>query len=209
MANVIASITMSLDGFIAGVNDNPEQGLGETGGHLHDWILEGDHQSKHNDFFKLSKKNRKIFDELFESTGALITGRRTYDIVHGWEGSYPVSGIPVFVITHNSPSEVPEGKTSFTFVEDGIQRVVQQAKEAAGTKNVQIIGGAQTIQQAIANGLCDELRIHMIPQLLGNGIKLLDHLNVETTVLEKTKVIDTPEVTHLHFKTDLSSNTHS
>lgn len=201
MPNVFASITMSLDGFIAGKNDNPEQGLGENGDYLHDWILEGDHPSKHNDFFNLSKKNREIFDEMFGNTGALICGRRTYDIVHGWEGSYPVSGIPVFVLTHNQPSEVPEGKTSFTFVtEDGIQRAVSHAKGVAGTKNVQIIGGAQTIQQTIKNGLCDELRIHMVPQLLSSGIKLLDHLNVETTMLEKKKVIDTPQVTHLYYR---------
>lgn len=199
MPNVFASITMSLDGFIAGKNDNPKQGLGENGAHLHDWILEGDHPSKHNDFFNLSKKNLEIFDEMFDNTGALICGRRTYDIVHGWGGSYPVSGIPVFVLTHEAPDEVSKGKTSFTFVTEGIRSAVKQTKEAAGTKNVQIIGGAQTIQQAIVNGHCDELRIHMVPQLLGSGIKLLDHLDVETTVLEKTKVIDTPEVTHLYY----------
>lgn len=201
MSNIIASITMSLDGFVAGVKDNPEQPLGENGniGNLHDWILEGDFPSKHNDFFNLSKKNRKIFDEMFDSTGALITGRRTYDIVHGWEGSYPVSGIPVFVLTHKPPSEVPEGKTPFTFVTEGIQHAVGQAIEAAGDKDVQIIGGAQTIQQCINIGLCEELRIHMVPQLLERGIRLLENLDIESSSLEKTQVIDTPEVTHLHY----------
>lgn len=148
---------MSLDGYIAGENDNLELPLGKNGKTLHDWILEGDHPSKHNKFFHLSEKNREIFDDLFDSTGALIVGRRTYDIVHGWGGNYPVKGIPVFVLTHEAPFKVPKGETSFTFVMDGIQWVTEQAKAAAGAKKVQIIGGAHTIQQSIQGSYCDEL----------------------------------------------------
>ncbi len=94
---------MSLDGYIAGPNDTPDQALGENGESLHDWILRGAHSSRHNAFFKLSRKNREVFDELFDGTGALICGKRMYDIVHGWGGSYPVRGIPMFVLTHAPP----------------------------------------------------------------------------------------------------------
>lgn len=200
MANVIASITTSLDGFVAGPNDTPERPLGEGGEQLHDWILAGDHPSKHNDFFRLSRQNKKIFDALFDATGALLAGRRTYDIVEGWQGNYPVSGIPVFVLTHEAPSEVPEGNTAFTFVTDGIKQAITQAKRAAGDKNVQMIGGARTIQQCIASGLCDELQIHLVPQLLGEGIRLLENLDPAQLELENESVISTPDVTHLQFR---------
>lgn len=199
MPKVLASITMSLDGFIAGVNDTPEQPLGENGEHLHDWILKGNYPSKHNDFFKLSKKNREIFDEMYDCTGALICGRRMYDIVHGWEGSYPVSGIPVSVLTHEPPTQVPEGYTTFIFVTKGIQHANKKAKAAAGNKNVQIIGGAQTIQQAINSGLCNILRIHMVPQLLGQGINLLENLSINKIRFENKTVISTEGVVHLYY----------
>lgn len=200
MAKVIASITMSLDGFIAGPHDTVEHPLGSGVERLHDWILAGDHPSTHNDFFRLSRANRDVFDALFDATGALVVGRRTYDIVDGWNGSYPVSGIPVFVLTHEAPNEVPQGNTSFTFVSEGIEDGLSQAKRAAGDKNVQVIGGAQTIQQCIESGHCDELQIHLVPQLLGDGIRLLENVDPDGVELEQKAVISTPEVTHLHFR---------
>lgn len=200
MSNVITSITMSLDGFIAGVNDTPVQPLGKINENLHNWILEGDHPSKHNDFFKLSKNNREIFDELFDSTGAILTGRRTYDIVHGWQGSYPVRGIPVFVLTHKPPSKVPNGETVFTFVTGEIERAVEQAKAAAADKNVQVIGGAQTIQQCINCGLCDEVRVHLVPQFIGGGKRLFEKIDTKRIRFEQKQVTPTDEVTHLHYK---------
>lgn len=200
MADVIASITTSLDGFVAGPNDTPERPLGEGGERLHDWILAGNHTSKHNDFFRLSRQNREIFDALFDATGAIVAGRRTYDIVEGWQGSYPVSGIPVFVLTHDAPDEPPNGNTAFTFVTEGIEQALTQAKRAAGDKNVQVIGGARTIQQCIASGLCDELRIHLVPLLLDDGIRLLENLDPERIELENESVIPTPDVTHLHVR---------
>lgn len=199
MPIVFASITMSLDGYIAGENDTLELPLGNNGETLHDWILAGEYPSRHNEFFNLSEKSREIFDDLFDSTGALIAGRRTYDIVHGWGGTYPVKGIPVFVLTHEPPSGVPKGDTSFTFVADGIQRATEQAKEAAGDKNVQIIGGAQTIQQCIQRGYCDELWIHLVPCLLGKGIRLFENLETDTIEFTSKQVIQTSEVNHLHY----------
>ncbi len=191
---------MSLDGMIAGINDTPEQALGENGSHLHDWITAGEYPSRHSEYFKLSEKNREVFDGLYDSSGAIITGRRTYDIVHGWQGSYPVEGIPVFVLTHNPPGKIPDGKTTFTFVTEGIHSVVKQAKAAAGNRNVKVIGGAQTIQQCINQGLCNELRIHLVSQLLKQGIRLFENIQPGKIRFEYHRMIANKEVVHHHLK---------
>jgi dihydrofolate reductase len=182
---------MSLDGFIAGPADH--------GKSLHGWLFNGDTPSVYNDFFKLSKKSAKLFDAFIKTTGAIVTGRRTYDITHGWGGNHPFPGVPVFVLTSNIPKKKPEGSTPFTFVFDGINSAVKQARKAAGKKNVYVLGGANIAQQCINAGLLDEMTIHLAPVLLGAGVRLFD--NVEKQIkLEQIKITEDPEITHLQFR---------
>ncbi|WP_260412508.1 dihydrofolate reductase family protein [Alkalihalobacillus sp. TS-13] len=156
MGKVVLDMSMSLDGFIAGPNDNDEQPLGVGGDILHSWLFTGNHPSKHNDFFKLSQKSREVFDESFETTGAIIVGRRTFDVVQGWGGNHPVHGATVVVVTHHPPDTPPEGSTPFIFVTDGIERAVEQAKAAAGKKNVGV-GTANVAHQCLKDGQIDEI----------------------------------------------------
>ncbi|MFB5662211.1 dihydrofolate reductase family protein [Alteribacillus sp. HJP-4] len=158
MGKVILDISMSLDGFIAGPNVNHRQGLGEGGEVLHEWLFNGENPSKFNEFFKLSSINRRVFDESFGTTGAIVAGRRTYDLTGGWGGSHPIHGVPVFVPTHDVPEKVPEGETAFTFVTEGIVSAVEQALKAANDNNVQVMGGADTIQQC--------MKAHLSPALI-------------------------------------------
>jgi len=189
-SKVVLDITMSLDGYIAGPND--------TGKPLHHWLFSGDTPSVYNDFFKLAKKNAKIFDNFIRTTGAIVTGRHTYDITGGWGGNHPFPGIPVFVVTSHIPKKVPKGSTPFTFISDGIKTAVRKARKAAGKKNVYILGGASIAQQCITAGLLDEMTIHLIPTLLGGGVSLFGHLEKQIK-MEQAKITEAPGVTHLQF----------
>ncbi|HTE10701.1 MAG TPA: dihydrofolate reductase family protein [Chitinophagaceae bacterium] len=189
-SKVILDITMSLDGFIAGPNDH--------GKPLHDWLFSGDTPSAYNDFFKLSKKSAKVFDNFIKTTGAIVTGRRPYDITGGWGGNHPFPGTPVFVLSSGIPKKSPEGSTPFTFVSDGIKSAVRQASKAAGKKNVYILGGASIAQQCLNAGLLDEMMIHLVPVLLGGGVCLFDNLEKQIK-LEQAKITEAPGVTHLQF----------
>jgi len=189
-AKVILDITMSLDGFIAGPND--------PGKSLHHWLFNGDTPSAYNDFFKLSKKSAKVLDKLIKTTGAIVTGRRTYDITNGWNGKHPFPGVPVFVMTSHVPEKVPVGPTPFTFVSDGIERAISQAQQAAGKKNVYILGGASVAQQCLKQSLLDEMMIHLVPVLLSDGVRLFGDLKNQID-LEQAKTIEAPGVTHLQF----------
>lgn len=198
MSKVIVDMSMSLDGYIAGVNDTIERPLGEGGHAIHQWLFSGDTVSRYNEFFKLSRTSCEVFDESFASTGAIIVGRRTYDVVGGWGGNHPIRGVSVFVLTHEVPNHVPEGATSFTFITDGIESAVLQAKEAAGGKHVGV-AGASVSQQCMKAGLLDEIHIHLVPVFLTRGIPLFDAKSVENLKLEKVSVIDAPGVTHLKY----------
>jgi dihydrofolate reductase len=191
MAKVILDITMSLDGFIAGPGDDVSR--------LHDWLFSGNRSSASSDFFKLSPESAQVFDALVKTTGSIITGRHTYDLTGGWGGSHPVSDA-VFVLSKEVPRDVPKGSTTFTFVTDGIARAVQQAKQAAGQKNVYLMGGANVVQQCLKAGLLDEMQVHLVPVILGEGIRLFEHLGAEPIELESTQVIEAPGVTHLRFR---------
>jgi dihydrofolate reductase len=138
MGKVVLDISMSLDGFITGPNDNHEQPLGEGGDQLHDWIWRDSSMLKNDDLMQGGTT---------ATTGAMVVGRRTYDLVDGWGGSHPLPGVPVFVLTHDVPKEIPEGKTPFTFVTDGSVSAITRAKAVAGDKNVYVIGGANIAQQ--------------------------------------------------------------
>jgi dihydrofolate reductase len=200
MGKVILDITMSLDGFIAGPNDGPERPLGEGGERLFAWYFSGD-----TDFempsgtmtFKVSPASAEVLQEV-HTVGALVTGRRTFDIANAWGGRHPVD-VPVFVVTHMVPQEWVYEGSPFTFVTDGVESAVEKAKEVAGDKNIGV-GAASIAQQCIQARLLDELHIHLAPVLLGDGIRLFDHLGTEPIELESMRVVETPGVTHLRFR---------
>jgi dihydrofolate reductase len=138
------------------------------------------------------------FDELVENGGAVVTGRRTYDIADAWGGNGPAPVLPLFVLTHHVPEHVPQGESHYTFVTDGVDSAIAQAKAAAGDKYVSLMGSAVP-QQCLRAGLLDEIQIHLVPVLLGAGVRLFDHLGAESIQLETLRVVDSPGVTHLRF----------
>jgi dihydrofolate reductase len=128
-----------------------------------------------------------------------VTGRRTYDITNGWHGNGPLPGLPLFVVTHHVPKHVPQGESRYTFVTDGIATAIEQAKAAAGEKYVSLMG-ASVAQQCLRAGLLDEIQIHLVPVLLGGGVRLFDQLGRENIELETVRVLDAPGVTHLRYR---------
>ncbi|HET6823303.1 MAG TPA: hypothetical protein VFH34_11695, partial [Anaerolineales bacterium] len=162
MSKVVLELSMSLDGFVAGPNDNPDNGLGDGGDALFKWYSSGD-----TDFplpgtdmvFKISRASADFLRPSWQNIGASVTGRRTFDIAHGWGGNPPGGAdTPHFVVTHTVPQEWVKPGSPFTFVTNGVESAVEQAKQAAGDKNVDIIG-ASIAQQCLQAGLLDEIQI--------------------------------------------------
>jgi dihydrofolate reductase len=201
VGKVAVDITTSLDGFIAGPNDGLELPLGEYGELLHEWVY-GLRAWREPHGLEGGETNRdsEILEESLADRGAVIVGRRMYDNARGW-GDEPPFHMPVFVLTHEAREpESKEGGTTFTFVTDGVQSAFEQAKEAAGDKNILIGGGANTVQQFLKAGLVDEIQIHVAPLLLGGGVKFLDELSSDEVKLESTRVVESPVVTHLQYR---------
>lgn len=201
MGNVIVALSMSLDGFIAGPNDGPERPLGEGGERLFAWYTSGD-----TDYVmpngtmrvKPARESAEMLRELFGSVGAIVSGRRTFDIANGWGGRHPVD-VPVFVLTHSVPEEWTNDGSPFTFVTDGVESAVAQAKAVAGTKDVGV-AAADVAQQCIRAGLLDGIHIDLVPVLLGGGVRLFEHLGTTPIELKRTRVVEAPEVMHLDFR---------
>jgi dihydrofolate reductase len=191
MGKVVLDISMSLDGFIAGRDDGPDQGLGKDGERLHDWIL---------DFKTGIFKKSEVLNEVFESTGAIVAGRRVYDITAGWGGNHPIRGVPVYVLSHDIPETIPRGGTEFTFISEGIEVAVQEAKRSAGDKDVYVMGGASIAQQCLKASLLDEIHVHIAPILLTGGIRLFDHIGNECIQLETIRVFESDGTTHLRYR---------
>jgi dihydrofolate reductase len=182
-------MSMSLDGFITGPNDGPDNGLGDGGLRLHDWIT-----NEHGEFGRPDGPSGEIIDEL-NATGAVVVGRRTVEFVDHWGGDH--HGMPVFVPSHRPPAPHVASYPLVTYTTT-IEEAVAKAKEAAGERNV-LVHGAYTAQTAIRAGVLDELEIHQIPVLLGAGRRLFDELGT-TYELDVVRVVDTPEATHLRYR---------
>ena len=200
MGKVVFNMTVSLDGFVAGPNDGPDNGLGNGGDALFTWYFSGDIEvpiSDGNMALKVSPQSAEILKEAFASYGAGVWGRRTFDIAHAWGGHPP--GSPAFIVTHTVPQEWVYKGSPFTFVTDGVESAVRQAKQAAGEKNV-VVCTASILQQCLNLGLMDEIHIDVAPLLLGDGVRLFDHLGAAPIELERTRVIEAPGVTHLQFR---------
>ncbi|QIN85290.1 hypothetical protein GBA63_19935 [Rubrobacter tropicus] len=191
---------MSLDGFIAGPNDSPELPLGEGGERLFEWYSSGEteYELPGTDMvFKISPQSADLLREVERTMGAFVTGRRTFDIANGWGGRPPL-GVPTFVVTHTVPEEWAGEGSPFTFVTDGVEGAVEQAKRAAGDRGV-AVGAASIAQQCIEAGLLDEIHVNLVPVLLGGGVRLFEHLGTAPIRLEGPRVVEAPGVTHLTF----------
>jgi dihydrofolate reductase len=187
MSSSVLSMSMSLDGFITGPDDDVGQGLGRGGERLHDWLGDGAAG------FRPSGPSGKIFDEAM-ATGAVLVGRRTFDLAGRWNGDH--HGVPIFVPTRGQPP-APASRW-VNYVTDGIESAMRQAKQAAGDANV-LVHGAEVAQSCLRAGVLDELEVHLIPVLLGAGRRLFGDL-AEHVELELTRVVDAPGVTHLRFR---------
>ena len=201
MGKVATGLSMSLDGFIAGPNDGPELPLGEGGERLFAWYSGGDTEYRlpgTEMVFMVSPQSAELLREAHSKMGAFVTGRRTFDITGGWGGSPPL-GVPTFIVSHTVPQEWVYEGSPFTFVTDGVESAVAQAKAVAGDKDV-AVGAASIAQQCIRAGLLDEIHVDLVPVLLGGGVRLFEHLGTTPIELESTKVIEAPDVTHLTFR---------
>ncbi|MGH3881439.1 MAG: dihydrofolate reductase family protein [Actinophytocola sp.] len=189
MTKVVCGMSMSLDGYVTGPNDSREHPLGEGGEPLHHWLF-SPYQTE---------PDAEVIGEMLAGVGAVVMGRRSFDFCEGeggWGDGGPAGDVPCFVVTHRPPPA--HAASVFTFVDD-VPSAIEQAKAAAGDK---VVGmhGATTTQQALAAGLLDELQIHLIPILLGGGVRLLEHLGDETIELEPLRVVGTPRATHLRYR---------
>jgi dihydrofolate reductase len=190
MGKVIFDTSMSLDGFMTGANRRAEQPLGDGGEGLHEWAFGAD------------ERNRSYLEGAIDTLGAVIAGRTTYEDSLRWWGANGPTGParrPVFVVTHEAPAQSPPGGV-YTFVTDGLESALAQARAAAGDKNISIMGGASLGQQYIAAGLIDEIQIHLVPVLFGSGTRMFERLGDEHIRLEPAEVIDTPAATHLRYR---------
>jgi dihydrofolate reductase len=211
MAELRFEISISLDGFVAGPNQSEEHPLGEGGMQLHEWVLKlAAWREPHGREGGEVTASSPLLEEGQARTGAVVMGRNMFgggpgpwgeDPWQGWWGEEPPFHVPVFVLTHH-PREplVKEGGTIFTFVTDGIESALEQAKEAAGEKDVALGGGANAAQQYLAAGLIDEMQLNVAPVLLGAGTRLFENGAGAGSRLEPTLVVETPDVTHLRYR---------
>lgn len=189
MGKITFDISMSLDGFVTAANRRPDAPMGDGGEVLHEWLAGDD-------------RDREVLEGGIESIGAVIAGRRTYDDAVRWWGADGPTGaarLPVFVVTHAAPDQVPEHGV-YTFVTEGIERALELARAAAAPKGVCVMGGANVAQQLIRAGRVDEISIHLVPVLLGGGVRLFDRLGDGHVSLEPVDVVGTDRATHLRYR---------
>ena len=211
MGKLRLDISMSLDGFVAGPNPSLDEPLGVGGERLHEWVLDlAAWRETHGKSGGVVNVDSEVVEESIGSTGAVIMGRNMFgggdgpwgeDPWQGWWGDDPPFHVPVFVLTHHAREPLAkQGGTTFTFVTEGIESALEQAKAAAGDKDVLLAGGASVAQQYLGAGLLDEVQIHLAPVLLGGGVRLLENLDAGKVGLELTRVIESPAVTHLRYR---------
>jgi dihydrofolate reductase len=202
---------MSLDGYVAGANQTLEQPLGESGERLHEWALGlASWRERHGLSGGETNGDAEVVEESLAAVGATVMGRRMFSggsgpweddpNADGWWGDDPPFRHPVFILTHHPRETVTkQGGTRFTFVTEGIEAALEQARQAAGEKDVAVAGGANVVQQYLAAGLLDELQIHVVPVLLGGGVRLFAD-GADTLGLENIRAIQSPSVTHLKYR---------
>jgi dihydrofolate reductase len=190
MSKVVFDTSVSLDGFMTASNRRPEEPMGDGGLRLVEWAMGED------------EKGREFLERSVSELGAAICGRETYDTSLPWWGADGPTGSarrPMFVVTHEAPTDSPE-EGVYTFVMDGIESALEQARAAANGRIVTVMGGASIGQQYIRAGLVDELSIHLVPVLFGGGIRMFEHLGGEHIELEPIEAIETRAATHLRYR---------
>ena len=193
MGKVITGFTMSLDGFIARPNDDIRQ--------LFTWFSSGDTPfpvPKTDMVFQISRASADHIGELWGSIGALVTGRRDFDVSGAWGGKPPY-GWPAFIVTHHPPQEWVKQGSPFTFITEGVASAIERAQQVASDKQV-VVGGTTIVRQCLQAGLLDEIHIDLASMLLGDGIRLFEHLDTEPIALERVRVVEGKDVTHLSFR---------
>jgi dihydrofolate reductase len=201
MSATVLYMSMSLDGFIAGPNEGPDNGLGDGGERLHDWAMTGDGTEDVDDVVEAMRRsgsvNGKIVDE-FMSTGAVVAGRGTFEPAGGWGGDHH-DGVPIFIVARDEPGIDIAQWPLVTYVDD-VTSAMSQAKEAAGDKNV-LVHGAGVTRLALAASVLDEIELHVIPVLFGQGRRLFDGLAAQQIELERTRILEGENgVTHMHYR---------
>jgi dihydrofolate reductase len=210
MSKVRAHISVSADGYVAGPNQSEENPLGEGGMGLHDWVLPlKAWREPHGHEGGEVNASSPIVEAETSNVGAHLMGRGMFgppgggpwgeDPWQGWWGDDPPFGKPVFVLTHHEREPLTLSDTTFTFVTDGIESALAQAREAAGDRDVFISGGAQTINECLAAGLVDELGLHVVPIVLGGGSPLFEGVGPDLK-LEQLRAVEAPGVTHLNYR---------
>jgi dihydrofolate reductase len=186
---------MSLDGFIAGLDDNVDR--------VFAWMFSGDTDVRvtigdQDMDLKMSAEHAGQVQEMTQETGAIVSGRRMFDVAGAWGGMHPMN-VPVVVVTHHVPQEWAGKDSPFTFVTDGVESAVRKAREIAGDKNIGV-GGADLMRQCLQLGLLDEIHIDLVPALLGQGVRLFEYMGIEPVELERIDASASPGVTHLTFR---------
>jgi dihydrofolate reductase len=210
MSQVRCGITVSLDGYAAGPNQSLEEPLGVGGERLHEWFVELEifNRTHGTDYGGEVNASTPVVEESLANVGAKIMGRNMFgggpgpwsaEPWPGWWGEDPPFHVPVFVLTHHPREPLTLSDTTFTFVTDGPESALEQARKAAGDKDITIDGGANVIQQYLAAGLIDELELHIAPVLLGGGERLLDNVGPGVE-LEQIRSVDAPKVTHVKYR---------
>ncbi len=198
MSATVLYMSMSLDGFVAGPNEGPANGLGDGGERLHDWVLTGVAGGERGTPEIVSDGvNGRVVRE-FMATGAVVAGRRTFEWAGGWGGDHH-DGVPIFVYSRREPGIDISAWPLVTYVTD-VEEAMTRARAAAGGKDV-LVHGAATAQLALTAGALDEIELHLVPVLLGRGRRLLDHLDPMT--LTRTRVLEGEGgVTHLRYRVE-------
>ena len=195
MSATVLYMSMSLDGFIAGPNEGPDNGLGDGGHRLHEWAMTGG-DVELEAIRRSAGVNGKVVDE-FMSTGAVVAGRGTFEPAGGWGGDHH-DGVPIFILARHEPGIDISQWPLVTYVND-VATAMSRAKEAAGDRNV-LVHGAGTAQLALAAGVLDELELHVIPVLFGQGRRLFEGLAPEQIELERTRILEGEGgVTHVRY----------
>lgn len=187
MVKVVASFTMSLDGFIAGPNISRDHAMGEGGERLHQWLFDDE-----------SDVDRKMAQEMSGRVGAVVLGKRTFDVGLQHWGDTPFPA-PSFVVTREKRDPLQMKSAAFTFVDSGVESAVAQAKMAAGGKDV-VVMGANVAQQLLTAGLVDEFVLQLAPVLLGQGSRLFEGIGKNQIELKCTRVVKSPLVTHMRYE---------
>jgi len=212
MTRLLLDISMSLDGFVAGPRPTLEDPLGEGGERLHEWVVKlAAWRERHGLDGGETGPVADLVAESVRRTGAVIMGRRMFSggegpweddpNADGWWGDDPPFGVPVFVLTHHARETVhKQGGTSFTFVTDGIDSALEQARAAADGRDVAIGGGASVAQQYLAAGLVDDIQIHVAPVLLGAGTRLFAEFHADSVSLELVETLGSEDATHLTYR---------